>query len=121
MSGGRLTTHVLDVSCGRPAQGMRVELRRLTEEGDWELLKSAETNDDGRLEEPLLEGDSMQAGRYELLFLAGAYFRRGGTGGDASYPFLEEVPVRFGIEDPQAHYHVPLLAAPGGYSTYRGS
>ncbi|WP_426454272.1 hydroxyisourate hydrolase [Paenibacillus sp. S-38] len=121
MRSGRLTTHVLDVSCGRPARGMGVELRRLTESGAWELLKSAVTNDDGRLDEPLLAGEAMQAGRYELLFLAGAYFRSEGAGGDASYPFLEEVPVRFGIGDPQAHYHVPLLAAPGGYSTYRGS
>ncbi|MCZ8521726.1 MULTISPECIES: hydroxyisourate hydrolase [Paenibacillus] len=122
MSGGKLTTHVLDVSCGRPAGGMKVELRRQREDGSWEFLQAAETNGDGRLDAPLLAGGALQTGQYELLFHAGAYFRRQGqTRSDAEFPFLDEVPIRFGIEDPQSHYHVPLLAAPGGYSTYRGS
>jgi 5-hydroxyisourate hydrolase len=115
---GRLTTHVLDTASGRPAQGVRVELFGL--DGDGERLADTVTNADGRCEAPLLEGDAFKPGRYELVFHAGAYFR--GQGLDLPDPaFLDEVVIRFGISDKDAHYHVPLLLSPYGYSTYRGS
>ena len=115
---GRLTTHVLDIALGKPAAGLAVTLRRADGTGD--ALASVTTNADGRADRPLMEGDAMQAGRYELVFEAGAYFDRLGV----MLPepkFLDEVVIRFGIADPQAHYHVPLLLSPFGYSTYRGS
>ena len=115
---GRLTTHVLDIMRGRPAAGMRIELYRLGDGGGRrERLKDARTNADGRTDGPLLAGGEMRTGVYELVFRAGEYFRASG----ADIGFLDEVPVRFRIADPSAHYHVPLLASPGGYSTYRGS
>jgi len=116
---GRLTTHVLDVMRGRPAAGMRIELFRLGEGVSLsrEKLRDVRTNADGRTDGPLLAGEALRAGVYELVFHAGDYFREVG----ADIGFLDEVPVRFRIADPDAHYHVPLLAAPGGYSTYRGS
>lgn len=114
---GRLTTHVLDTSRGKPAAGLAVRLRR---GDDGAILVRAVTNDDGRCEKPLLEGEAMKAGSYELSFGAGAYFDRLGI--DLPEPkFLDEVVIRFGIADPSAHYHVPLLLSPHGYSTYRGS
>jgi 5-hydroxyisourate hydrolase len=113
---GRLTTHVLDTAAGRPAGGLGVTLRR----ADGTELARAVTNEDGRCARPLLEGDAMQAGVYELAFEAGAYFDRLCL--DLPEPkFLDEVVIRFGIADPAAHYHVPLLLSPFGYSTYRGS
>jgi 5-hydroxyisourate hydrolase len=111
---GRLTTHVLDTASGRPAAGLATELRR-----DGELLKSVRTNADGRTDEPLLTGDQLQRGTYELSFRVGDYFASRGESGDVR--FLDVVPVRFGIADPESHYHVPLLASPWSYSTYRGS
>ena len=116
---GRLTTHVLDIRRGRPAAGMRIELYRLDCGGSGARvrLRDVRTNADGRTDAPLLAGEALQAGVYELVFHAGDYFRA--EAADAG--FLDEVPVRFRIADPSAHYHVPLLAAPGGYSTYRGS
>ncbi|HKH15924.1 MAG TPA: hydroxyisourate hydrolase [Solirubrobacteraceae bacterium] len=102
-----LTTHVLDISRGRPAAGVAITLAR----GD-EVLATAVTNADGRTDAPLL--DALEAGTYELRFAVGDYF-----GGAPR--FLDVVPVRFEISDPDAHHHVPLLVAPGGYSTYRGS
>jgi 5-hydroxyisourate hydrolase len=102
-----LTTHVLDVSRGRPAAGVAIELVR-----DGEVVATAVTNADGRTDGPLLE--RLEAGEYELRFAVGDYF-----GGEAR--FLDVVPVRFGVSEPGAHHHVPLLVAPGGYSTYRGS
>ena len=104
-----LTTHVLDIAKGRPAAGVAIELLR----GD-ELLATAVTNADGRTDKPLLE--RLEAGTYELRFAVGEYFTTG-----AEPPFLDVVPVRFGVSDPDAHHHVPLLVAAGGYSTYRGS
>jgi hydroxyisourate hydrolase len=110
---GRLTTHVLDTARGRPAAGVAIELWR-----DGASLLRTRTNDDGRTDQPLLEGESLQAGEYELVFDVGAYF----VGADITDPpFLGRVPVRFGVADPAAHYHVPLLASPWAYSTYRGS
>ena len=115
-----LTTHVLDTARGRPAAGMALELARLDENGGRQVLKSVHTNADGRTDEPLLsEGESVR-GMYEIVFEVGEYFAGRPEAGDGS-PFLDRVPLRFGISDPSAHYHVPLLASPWSYSTYRGS
>ena len=112
---GFLTTHVLDTARGRPAAGLQIELFRL--EGDGRRpLKTVRTNDDGRTDEPLLNEDGFERGVYEIVFRVGEYF---GEGGEP--PFLDRVPLRFGVSDPEAHYHVPLLASPWSYSTYRGS
>ena len=116
---GRLTTHVLDTVSGRPSSGMRLALYRV-EGPDRTLLKEAVTNQDGRVDEPLLEGGAMGRGTYELVFQVGHYFKI--QGNDLPNPlFLDEVPIRFGIADPNAPYHVPLLVSPFAYSTYRGS
>ena len=113
---GRLTTHVLDTASGRPAGGLRVVLRR---GGHGAILAEGVTNDDGRLPQPLLSGVAFASGDYEITFHVGDYFRAQGIA--LPYPaFLDEVPVRFGISS-EAHYHVPLLVSPFGYSTYRGS
>jgi len=113
---GRLTTHVLDTSIGKPAAGLKLTLRRLV---DGEVLAERVTNQDGRVDGPLLEGANFAAGNYELVFEVGDYFRAGGlTLPDPA--FLETVPIRFGLSE-GAHYHVPLLVSPYGYSTYRGS
>ena len=115
---GRLTTHVLDTMAGTPAAGLTVELWTVGE--DARRLKTVVTNADGRADAPLLEGGELAVGRYELRFRAGAYLRaRHGIGADPL--FLDEIPVRFGIADPDRHYHVPLLLSAYGYSTYRGS
>jgi 5-hydroxyisourate hydrolase len=111
---GRLTTHVLDTARGRPAAGLRIDL--FTLDDGRRLVKSVTTNGDGRADAPLLEGDAFRAGEYELLFHAGDYFKTG-----AAPPFLNDIPVRFGVADPAQHYHVPLLLSPYSYSTYRGS
>ena len=114
---GRLTTHVLDTASGRPAAGLAVELWR-PEEGV--CLKTLTTNEDGRLDGPMLEGEAFTAGIYELRFHAGDYLRSRGI--ELAEPaFLDVIPVRFGIADPARHYHVPLLLSPYGYATYRGS
>lgn len=115
---GRLTTHVLDTAAGRPAAGVRIELWRLDAEP--RRLKSVATNADGRCDAPLLAGDELLAGRYELRFHVADYFRGAGVA-LADSPFLDVVPIAFGIADAGAHYHVPLLIAPYAYSTYRGS
>ena len=115
---GRLTTHVLDIMAGTPAAGLDIELWTVGD--DARRLKTVITNADGRVDAPLLEGDALVAGRYELRFRAGAYLRtRHGVGADPL--FLDEIPIRFGIADPAQHYHVPLLLSAYGYSTYRGS
>jgi 5-hydroxyisourate hydrolase len=117
---GRLTTHVLDTASGRPAAGIEIELWRLvTEPDEWELIATVTTNADGRTDEPLLCEDAFVAGTYELFFAAGDYFK--GQPDVSSPPFLNRVPVRFTITDPNQHYHVPLLLSPWAYSTYRGS
>ncbi len=113
---GRLTTHVLDIARGCPAAGVTLELARLDENGDRRVLKTVRTNDDGRTGEPLLQDERFESGVYEITFHFGEYF---GEGSDP--PFLDRVPVRFGISDSNAHYHIPLLASPWSYSTYRGS
>ena len=118
-SSGRLTTHVLDTSSGKPAAGLRIELFRIHAESR-ESLAAQMTNDDGRTDKPMLAGDDFTPGDYELVFNVGDYFRRSGLQSEA-FPFLNVVPVRFGLADADAHYHVPLLVAPFAYSTYRGS
>jgi 5-hydroxyisourate hydrolase len=118
---GKLTTHVLDTAQGRPAANLAIELWRLESgEGGRTLVKSTTTNADGRTSAPLLAGDELQAGTYELVFMVGDYFANQDIA-TPTPPFLDQVPVRFGISDPNAHYHVPLLTSPWSYSTYRGS
>lgn len=117
---GRLSTHILDTAAGRPAAGVRVELFRLGDDGRRTVVASALTNTDGRTDAPLMAGEAMQAGLYELVFHVGAHFRRSGAAA-AEPPFLDLVPVRFRIADVGANYHVPLVCSPFAYSTYRGS
>ena len=117
---GRLTTHVLDTASGKPAQGVTVSLFAIEASGARRLLKSTQTNGDGRCDAPFLSGVEMAVGAYELVFEAAAYFRAAGVA-LSDPPFLDVVPIRFGIADASAHYHVPLLISPYGYSTYRGS
>ena len=115
-----LTTHVLDTSRGRPAAGLRIDFSRVDADGQPRLIRTVTTNADGRVDAPLLGPGEMEAGRYELLFHVGAYFRSTGAA-LSDPPFLDQVPVRFAIAEPTAHYHVPLLVSPYGYVTYRGS
>ena len=115
---GRLTTHVLDTANGCPAAAVSVELFRI--DGQRELVKTDKTNSDGRLDSPILNADKFEKGVYELVFQAGDYFRSKNS--DLPEPaFVDEVVLRFGISDDDAHYHVPLLVSPWSYSTYRGS
>ena len=118
---GLLTTHVLDTARGRPAAGMALELARIGENGDRLVLKTARTNPDGRTDAPLLTEDELSRGSYELVFEVGEYFAGHPEAGSADPPFLDRVPVRFGVADASVHYHVPLLTSPWSYSTYRGS
>ncbi len=104
-----LTTHVLDTTRGQPAAGMKIELWSLDKKA---LLKTISTNKDGRTDAPLLDGDSMAPGNYELIFFVSDYF--------GEKKFLDRVPVRFIISDASTKYHVPLLVSPWSYSTYRG-
>ena len=116
---GRLTTHVLDAAHGCPGSSIRVELYRV-EGQQLTLVNSALTNSDGRVDAPLLEGDAYRTGVYQLQFSAGDYYRaRGVALPDTA--FLDVVVLRFGIDEAQEHYHVPLLISPYSYSTYRGS
>jgi 5-hydroxyisourate hydrolase len=110
---GKLTTHVLDAARGRAAAGIKIELWS-ADATPRALLKTAQTNADGRTDAPLLGPDEMKAGEYELIFFVGDYFAE-------KTRFLDRVPVRFRISDPQASYHVPLLCSPWSYTTYRGS
>lgn len=114
---GRLTTHVLDTANGHPARGMTIDFYRVDgEEAIFET--SVITNDDGRCDGPLLQGEKLAAGAYRLCFHVGDYFSR--ING-MPVTFLDVVAVDFRVSDPAAHYHVPLLVSPFGYSTYRGS
>jgi 5-hydroxyisourate hydrolase len=115
----RLSTHVLDTMHGQPAAGVRLTLHRL--DGDHRtLLKETATNADGRTDAPLLSGEAFVTGLYEISFHIGDYFKARGV----SLPepaFLDVVPLRFAIAEPDGHYHVPLLCSPWSYATYRGS
>ena len=121
----RLSTHVLDTANGRPAAGMRIRLYAC-EGQPRQLLKTAITNPDGRTDEPLLAGEGLPTGVYELEFSVAEYFAASGgaasgTASTGAPPFLGDVVVRFGVADASANYHVPLLVSPYAYSTYRGS
>ena len=119
MTTGYLTTHVLDTARGCPAQGLRITLHRIAD-GQSEKIAEVVTNADGRTDAPILPRDSFAPGTYELMFHAGDYLRATRQAG-AEPLFLDLVPIRFGMSDPAAHYHVPLLLSPYGFSTYRGS
>ncbi|MGE3649032.1 MAG: 2-oxo-4-hydroxy-4-carboxy-5-ureidoimidazoline decarboxylase [Reyranellaceae bacterium] len=117
---GRLSTHVLDTHMGKPAEGVRIDLVEMQDDGPETSLGSTTTNADGRTDKPLIAGQPLRIGVYELRFHIGAHFARRGVP-SADTPFLDIVPLRFGIAEPEGHYHVPLLATPWSYSTYRGS
>jgi 5-hydroxyisourate hydrolase len=115
----RISTHVLDIALGRPAPGIRIEL--FERAGDERrLVCSAATNADGRTDEPLLAAETIAPGTYELDFHAGDYFQSSSTS-QRGAPVFDVITVRFEVADPQGSYHVPLLLAPNGYTTYRGS
>jgi 5-hydroxyisourate hydrolase len=123
---GRLSTHVLDTVAGGPAAGVRIVLERLMPDGARRPVTEAITNADGRTDAPLLAAETMIIGSYELSFHIGDYFRKAGLTLQSDRkspepPFLDVVPVRFQLADAGGHYHVPLLASPHAYSTYRGS
>lgn len=117
---GKLTTHVLDTAQGCPAANISLELWAVDRQsGQKTLLKTMRTNSDGRTDAPLLANDEMQVGVYELVFAVGDYFAQHAS--TTTLPFLDRVPIQFGIADANSHYHVPLLTSPWSYSTYRGS
>lgn len=116
---GYLTTHILDTARGMPAAGVRIDLYRI--DGDArDLVAQTETNDDGRTNSPILPMEDFKTGLYELVFHCGDYLEAQDLASGA-IKFLDDIPIRFGMDDPEAHYHVPLLLSPYGYSTYRGS
>ena len=116
---GKISTHVLDTTIGKPGAGVEVELYRV-EATARILVKADITNSDGRCTAPLVEGDALVAGNYELVFGAGAYFAAQGVM-LPDPPFLDRVMIAFGVADPGQNYHVPLVLTPWSYSTYRGS
>ena len=115
---GFLTTHILDTARGCPAAGVKIDLFELDGETRTKIV-SMVTNHDGRTDAPLIAQGELNCGTYELVFGIGAYFK--GHVAESEYPFIDVVPVRFGIDDDSSHYHVPLLASPFSFSTYRGS
>jgi len=117
---GRLSTHVLDAVRGKPAADVAIDLDVLQADGSWRRLMQARTNADGRTDQPLLVGEAFKVGTYMLTFHIGAYFERLCVGVDEP-AFLDLIPLRFSIADSGGNYHVPLLATPWSYSTYRGS
>ena len=116
---GRLSTHVLDTAHGKPAAGVKLVLSEIGRSARG-ILREAVTNADGRTDAPLISGEPLRVGTYEITFHAGDYFRALGTALPAP-PFADVVPLRFGIAEPEGHYHVPLLVSPWSFSTYRGS
>ena len=114
------STHVLAPVRGGPAEGVAVELYAIGADGARAEIARAVTNADGRTDRPLIGAAEARVGTFELIFHVGDYFRRSGAG-TAEPPFLDTIPIRFSVADPKAHYHVPLLASPWSYSTYRGS
>jgi 5-hydroxyisourate hydrolase len=119
MAEGYLTTHVLDTARGTPGAGLRIALYAVNGNSHRKIAEMV-TNADGRTDGPILPKAKFAAGTYELVFFAGEYLDRTGSAPEGPR-FLDEVPIRFGISDADAHYHVPLLLSPFGYSTYRGS
>ncbi len=119
MTAGRLTTHVLDTARGQPAGGVKIMLYRQSEQSH-RKIKEVVTNADGRTDGPLLAGEDLKPGIYELVFCAGDYLRATGQA-TGEVLFLDQIPIRFGVPDSGQHYHVPLLISPFAYSTYRGS
>ena len=118
---GKLTTHVLDTAQGKPAANLAIELWLIDVESDERvLLKAIATNSDGRTDSPLLADNEFKIGIYELIFAVGNYFANQPVE-TSTPPFLNRVPIQFGIANVDAHYHVPLLVSPWAYSTYRGS
>ena len=116
---GKLSTHVLDVTQGKPGANVAVELYAIGPQGKT-LLRSTVTNQDGRCDAPLLQGDELRVGQYELIFGAGDYFATQGV--ELPQPrFIDKVTIAFGIANPDQNYHVPLVVSPWSYSTYRGS
>jgi 5-hydroxyisourate hydrolase len=114
---GKLSTHVLDLTTGHPAAGLRIELHRHAPGAAPKLIKTVVTNADGRTDAPLLNAEEITVGSYELIFDVAVYFVSRGI----ASPFLDRVPIRFAIADASAGYHVPLLLTPWAYNTYRGS
>ncbi|WP_261886590.1 hydroxyisourate hydrolase [Vibrio pomeroyi] len=116
---GRLTTHVLDTTHGLPGAEIKVELYKVNEDST-EKLATVLTNSDGRTNAPILAGNEFRPGKYQLVFYVADYYKSKGVELDG-VPFLDDVVIRFGLDDPDAHYHVPLLVSPYSFSTYRGS
>jgi 5-hydroxyisourate hydrolase len=114
-----LTTHMLDTASGKPAEGVKIDFSVL-EGSAYRLIRTVHTNADGRNAEPLLTPETMKVGQYELVFYIGEYFTKLGTV-LPNPPFLEKAVIQFGMADAASHYHVPLLASPWSYTTYRGS
>lgn len=114
-----LTTHMLDTASGKPAEGVKIDFSVL-DGSAYRLIKTVHTNADGRNAEPLLTPETMKVGQYELVFHVGEYFTKQGTV-LPNPPFLDKAVIQFGMADASAHYHVPLLASPWSYTTYRGS
>ena len=119
MAEGRVTTHVLDTARGKPAAGVKITLYRISGQSHRKIAETV-TNADGRTDAPMLAGDALKEGAYELVFHAGDYLRDSGQA-TGEVLFLDEIPIRFGVPDAGQHYHVPLLISPFAYSTYRGS
>ncbi|GGX60331.1 5-hydroxyisourate hydrolase 2 [Tateyamaria omphalii] len=119
MATGYLTTHVLDTARGLPAAGIKIALYRVSGNSHKKIAE-AETNADGRTDGPILPQGKLKQGHYELIFFCNDYLDRHNLSTD-TIKFLDQVPIRFGVADDDAHYHVPLLLSPYGYSTYRGS
>ena len=118
-TGGRLSTHVLDTARGKPAAGVKIVLYRVTGNSHAKIAETV-TNADGRTDAPMLAGDALKPGSYELVFCAGDYLRASGQA-EGEVLFLDQIPIRFGVPDASQHYHVPLLLSPFSYATYRGS
>lgn len=116
---GKLTTHILDTANGCPAANIAIALWFISDLEQKTLLKTVTTNADGRTDHPLLANDQLKIGVYQLVFSVGDYFAQHSKTTDL--PFLNQIPLQFGIADPDVHYHVPLLVSPWSYSTYRGS
>ncbi len=121
MATGFLSTHVLDTARGVPAAGIEIALYRVSGNSHKKIATMV-TNNDGRTDTPILPADKFKTGQYELIFMTGEYLRSNNlVEKNAENLFLDQVPIRFGVDDENAHYHVPLLISPYGYSTYRGS